>query len=302
VSSGTPSDLSGVLAQANAATVRARRVQTAACDTVTGSVSRHEDQGEAHPGATGWLGGVTGDEMRYMSRSPTPVDFEAELSGGPPESLGEIGEPRRRVRIFGARSAGDASERYEGLADEGFEEYLGSNHGVGVGGAERGGEEVSSTWRRVRVVVSDEGSDTEQMVGTPEELTPLAMIAPGGQETYIVQSSDSERGDSSSVEEIVPSGERGNARGSVGEAESVDKGRELVPRPRGAVGEAELTDNSRGLVLVPTSQFEFELDWSKRNQILLRDLASMLRSNAGVGFGGMGDPSVPTMGCPVSRT
>jgi hypothetical protein len=84
VSSGTPSDLSGLLAQVNAATGRAKRVQTAACDTGTGSVSRHEDQGEAHPGATGWLGGVTGDEMRYMSRSPTPVDFEAELSGDPP--------------------------------------------------------------------------------------------------------------------------------------------------------------------------------------------------------------------------
>jgi hypothetical protein len=71
------------------------------------------------------------------------------------------------------------------------------------------GDEVSSAFRRVRVVVSDEGSDTERRESTPEELTPLAMITPGGQETYIVQSSDSARGDSSSVEEISPCGEGG---------------------------------------------------------------------------------------------
>jgi uncharacterized coiled-coil DUF342 family protein len=301
-SSGTPSELSGLLAQVKVVTGGAKNAQTGARDTGTGSVYRHEEQGEARPEATGWLGGVTGDEMRYMSRSPTPVDFEAELSGDRPHSLGGIGEPRRRVRIVGARSAGDASDRYEGLADEGCEEIFGSNQGVGAGGADGGGEEVSSTWRRVRVVVSDEGSDTEPMVSTPEEPTPLAMIAPGGQETYIVQSSDSECGDSTSVEEIVPPGERGNGRVSGGEAESVDKGRESLLRPRGAVSEAEFTDDSRGLVLVPSPQFEFELDWSKRNQILMTNLTSMLRSNAAVGFGGMGEPSVPTMRCPVSGT
>lgn len=43
--------------------------------------------------AAHWLSRVTGEEMRYMSRSPKPVDFEVKLSSEAPEMLGAMGEP-----------------------------------------------------------------------------------------------------------------------------------------------------------------------------------------------------------------
>lgn len=62
--------------------------------------------------------------MRYLSRSPTPVDFGVELSGEALEMLGEMGGSRRRLRTACVRSEGDASEGFDDLADEEFGEFF----------------------------------------------------------------------------------------------------------------------------------------------------------------------------------
>jgi hypothetical protein len=95
-------------------------------------------------------------------------------------------------------------EGFDDLADEEFGEFFNRSQGSGVGELGRIGEEVSFAWRRTMLVVSDEESDTAQRVGSSKQLTPLVMVVPGGPETYVVQSSKSARGDSSSMEEVFP--------------------------------------------------------------------------------------------------
>jgi hypothetical protein len=82
-----------------------------------------------------------------------------------------------------------------------------------------------------------------------------------------------------------------NPRSSAGELEPTEQG----------IDEAESAGHGRELALVPaqTSQVEFELDWARRNQMMVKELASMLRSNAGVGFGGKDVPWVLNTERPV---
>lgn len=160
-----------------------------------------------------WLDGVIVGEMRYYSRSPSPIDFKLELSMEAPVMSREIIKPRRRLRASSTRSGGDGldaddavvCEEFDDLTDEGFGEFLDRPQCSRFEGWESTGVEATSMVQHAGFVVSDEEREADVGEGAPLTLTSLIVAAPRGPETYVVQSSESVQRASSSVEEVFAS-------------------------------------------------------------------------------------------------